>query len=426
MKTNFDFSRRQLLQAAGVSALPWMTPLADALAINADTKAGAKSQRRPKSLIVVWLQGGASQIDTFDPHPGKKISYGAKAIPTSVKGLQYADALPQTAEMARHFSTIRSTVSKEGDHARAIYNIKSGYRPVPGLVHPAIGSVLCHQLPNSQLDIPAHVSIFPGQFPSRGGFLGPSFDAFKMGDPQGPVPGVKARVDDKRQQERLAALNMLESNFAKGRIKDLDTTRTLHQTNTSRALDMMSSEQLDAFDISEVPAATKKKFGDSPFGRGCLAAIQLVEAGVRCIEVTLNGWDSHANNKESQRKRVDTLDPALASLFGELIERELYDDTIVLCASEFGRTPKMNAVEGRDHWPHGFSTLLGGGGLVGGQVIGGTDPEGEKKKPSDPVNVEDIHATIYEALHVDIAHEFMTPIGRPIAISEGYPLEALL
>ncbi len=424
MKTEnqLQFTRRNLLRTAGLSALPWLTPLADTLALNT----GGKKKKVPKALIVVWLQGGASQIDTFDPHPGKKIAYGTKAIKTSVKGLQFSEGMAQTAEFAHEFSTIRSVTSKEGDHSRATYNIKSGYRPIPGLVHPAIGSIIAHQLPNSKLEIPAHISILANQFPGRGGFLGPSFDAFKLGDPQQPVPGMKSRVSEDRQARRLNSFSVVENSFAKGRLSDLDTKRTLHKANTDRALKMMSSDQLSAFELADVPKAEKIAFGDNQFGRACLAAVRLAEVGVRCVEVTLSGWDTHANNSEGQRTQVDLLDPALASLFRELIARDLYDETIVLCASEFGRTPKMNPVEGRDHWPHGFSVLLGGGDFVRGQVIGATDPEGEKKKPVNPVGVEDIHATIYTALGIEIEHKFMTPINRPVAISEGYPIEELL
>ncbi|MDG2123656.1 MAG: DUF1501 domain-containing protein, partial [Verrucomicrobiales bacterium] len=167
-------------------------------------------------------------------------------------------------------------------------------------------------------------------------------------------------------------------------------------------------------------------FGDSAFGRGCLAAARLVEVGVRCVEVTLGGWDTHLNNHELQGGKIDVLDPALAALITTLKARDLLDSTVVVCGSEFGRTPKLNPLEGRDHWPHGFSVAMAGGGIRGGQVIGATDPEGERKAPENPVSVADLHATVFEALDVDPETELMTPVGRPISLSEGYVVEELL
>lgn len=417
------FSRRSLFRAAALGGLSWMTPLANQLSF-----ASENGKSRPKSLIVIWLEGGASQLDTFDPHPGKSIAYGAMAIPTAVKGLQFGEGLERTAALARDFSVLRSVTSQEGDHTRAFYNAKTGFRPFPGLVHPAIGAVLCHEMPPGFVssDLPRHVSILPGNTPARGGYLGAEFDAFQMGDPQQPVPDVTERVTGDRAARRISSLSVLEQSFAAGRRPDLSGERTLHQSNTDRARRLMSSEQLASFDISHAPQAERESFGDHAFGRGCLAAIQLIEAGVRCVEVTLNGWDSHVNNRENQRSRVDILDPALASLISGLKSRELYQNTIVLVATEFGRTPLQNVAEGRDHWPHGFSVLIGGGGLTGGQVVGQTDPAGEKINPSAGVRVEDIHATILTAFGVDYTYELMTPIGRPLAISDGKPIPELL
>ncbi|MEM9018040.1 MAG: DUF1501 domain-containing protein, partial [Verrucomicrobiota bacterium] len=376
-------------------------------------------------------QGGISQLETFDPHPDSPISFGSKSIPTSISGIQFGVGLERTAELAEDFSVLRSVVSEEGDHARAIYNTKTGYRPFPGIVHPSIGAILCHELPNPisnglEIDIPAHVSIVPAAFPARGGYLGAEFDAFQIGDPVNPVPDIRSLVPDKREQRRLAGLDLLENSFAKGRLPDLEGARTLHQTSMQKALSMMSSEQLAAFDIKERPKAERDAFGDTAFGRGCLAAIGLVEAGVRCVEVTLNGWDTHVNNHEGQRSQNAILDPAFSATLRVLKERDLFDDTIVLLATEFGRTPKLNLTEGRDHWPHAFSMAIGGGGLRGGLAVGETDPSGEKSGPGRRILVEDIHATILHRLGVIYESEITTPIGRPIALSEGRLIRELL
>ncbi len=188
---------------------------------------------------------------------------------------------------------------------------------------------------------------------------------------------------------------------------------------------MMSSEQLRAFDVSNEPLALRRSYGDTPFGRGCLAARRLIEVGVRCVEVTLDGWDAHVNNHAIHRERLAVLDPALSALLRDLRERGLLERTLVVVAGEFGRTPTINPVGGRDHWPTGFSVALAGGGVRGGRVIGETDPDG-KDNPTNPVTVGDLHATILTAVGIDPKKVNQTPIGRTVRFSEGEPIAELL
>ena len=415
-------TRRALMKGAGAAGLTWLTPLADLLAVEAET---APKGKPAKSVILLWLGGGASQLDTFDPHPESKIGGGVKAIDTAIKGVSFASGLEQTASVMKDVSLIRSMVSKEGDHERAIYNIKTGYRPVPALTHPAIGAIVCHELPDAKIEIPTHVSILANRWPARGGFFGAEFDAFQMGDPARPVPDVKPRAGTEGMDRRLADLQVVERAFARGRRPDLDQGKTAHQLTMQKARRMMSSDQMKAFDVSQVPAADRDAYGDTAFGRGCLAAVRLIEAGVRCVEVTLDGWDTHAKNFDGQAKQVKILDAAYASLIRDLKKRGLLEHTVVLCGGEFGRSPKINLVEGRDHWPKGFSMLVAGGGFAGGRVIGQTDPEGAKEEPADPIRVEDLHATVQHLLGIDSSKEIQTSIGRPIALSEGKVIEAL-
>ncbi|NBV25317.1 MAG: DUF1501 domain-containing protein [Proteobacteria bacterium] len=424
MKSNLSYpcggadhlSRRTLLKAAGVGGLAWLTPLADLLAFNAEEAPKGKPAR---SVILLWLAGGPSQLETFDPHPGTGIAAGTGAIKTALKGVQFAPGLEETAGVMGDVSLIRSMVSKEGDHERAIYNIKTGYRPNPTLVHPSIGAIVCHELPDAKVEIPTHISILPNQWPARGGFFGARYDAFQVDDPMKPVPDVATKIAPARQEQRLESLAVVERAFASGRRPDLDEHKTLHQATIARARRMMTSDQLKAFDVSQATASERAAYGDTAFGRGCLAAVRLIEAGVRCVEVTLNGWDTHANNHEGQAKQVKILDPAFAALIRDLKRRKLLEHTVVLCGGEFGRTPKVNPVGGRDHWPQGFSMLVAGGGFAGGRVIGSTDPTGTKEEPDKPVRVEDLHATVQAQLGVDSAKEIITPVGRPIALSEG-------
>ncbi|QDV41191.1 hypothetical protein Enr13x_10290 [Stieleria neptunia] len=420
-------SRRTLLGAGAGGAM--LSTIAHQLAW-ADA-VGVTETSRPKNVILLWLEGGPSQLETFDPHPGSAIGGEVKAIPTSVPDLQIADTLPRVAEKMHLGSLIRSVTSKEGDHQRAIYNIKSGYRPDPTLVHPSIGSILCHEFPE-QLDIPRHISILPQNAPARGGYLGPVYDAFKIGDPQNPVPDLKSPIAEDRFDRRMKDLQWLEDRFRRQRLRDLDQNRTLHQSSTDAALRMMSSEQVSAFDVSSESKETLERFGQTPFGRGCLAATRLIGAGVRCVEVTLGGWDSHITNHSLQSARCEILDAALAALLDRLVEQDLLETTLVVCGGEFGRTPQINPAEGRDHWPHGFSTFLAGCGIRKGGVYGETaaDPKLDPDKPladvARPITIGDLHATILSTLGVPYHEERQTPIGRPLKISEGEPVGAVL
>lgn len=418
-----QMTRRNWMGAsAGVLSATWMTQLAERLA-----QASEKSAR-PKSLLMIWLQGGPSQLETFDPHAGTLIGGEVKAISTSIPKIEIADTMPATAEQMNLVTLVRSVVSKEGDHERATSHLKTGWRPEPTVVHPAIGAVLCHPAVNSE--IPRHISIVPTQWPARGGFLGQNFDAFQVGDPLEKIPNLTARVSEQQMQARVdTLLETLENEFQRGRLANLDRDRTIHRTATKQALTMMTSEQLSAFDVKAEGESLLKKFGDSAFGRGCLAAIRLLATGVRCVEVELTGWDTHINNHQLQSSRAAVLDQALAATLAELKLRDMLDDTIVFCGGEFGRTPKINPASGRDHWPHGFSVLLAGGSFRRGYVHGSTDDKVTNGDPldfvEDKVTVPDLHATLLRALGVDYRQEMVTPIGRPMRWSDGQHIQQL-
>ena len=420
-------SRRTLLGAGAGGAM--LSTIANQLAWADAT--GVTDPSKPKNVILLWLEGGPSQLETFDPHPGTKYGGDVKAISTSTPDLMIADTLPQVAERMHLGSLVRSVTSKEGDHQRAIYNMKTGYRPDPTLVHPSIGSILCHEFPES-LDIPRHISITPQNFPARGGYFGPVYDAFKIGDPKNPVPDLDSPVTEGRFDRRIESLRWLEKRFRQGRLRDLDKNRTLHTASTDQALRMMSSEQVDAFDVSNESKSTLEKFGDTPFGRGCLAATRLIRSGVRCVEITLGGWDSHVTNHSLQTGRCEILDPALAALLDRLVEEEMLENTLVVCGGEFGRTPTINPAEGRDHWPHGFSVFLAGCGVRKGGVYGATaatpklDPDKPLQDVGNPITIGDLHATILSTLGVEYDREEQTPVGRPLRLSEGEPVKDLL
>jgi hypothetical protein len=411
-------TRRDWLKISTAFGVSCLIPGLDLRAAN------ERGPERAKSLITLWMNGGPSQLDSWDPHPGTIIGGDVRGITTSVPGLEIAHTLPMMADRMHKLNVIRSLVSKEGDHERGSYFVKTGFRPETTITHPALGAIISKELPAPGIDIPHHIAILSNQYPPRGGYLGDQYDAFKITSPGSNLTNMKARVQDKRMDQRMQNLDLLTQSFKHGRDSAVD--HSLHYDTLLRAHRMMSSPQLKAFDLSEESLTTQAKYGATEFGKGCLIARRLISAGVRSVEVTLTGFDSHTNNFEIQKARSTELDPAFAALVKELEEQDLFDSTIILCIGEFGRTPKINPLGGRDHWPSGFSAVIGGGGLAAGQVIGETDPTGENSTPTDPHTVQDLYATILKQMGIDHEAMQMTPIGRPIPYTEGKPIARLL
>lgn len=419
-----SWTRRVALRALSCSMAGltgrWLTPLARVLA---DETADMTRSRPARSLILLWLAGGPSQLETFDPHPGSDIAAGSGAIDTAVKGIQIGPDLPQLAAEMESLALVRSLVSNEGDHQRADYLAHTGHALEPSTDYPSLGAICCHELPVEGVEIPRHISILTPPWPVRGGFLGPAFDAFQTLDPAQRVPDVNAAVAEARFARRLTSLDVVEKGFGDRAARR--RAQRAQQETLRAARRMMSSEQLAALDVTSEPAAVLKEYGDTPFGRSCLAARRLVGAGVRCVQVTLGGWDTHTNNHGAHQELNRVLDPAFAALVRDLRRQEMLADTLVVCLGEFGRTPRLNALEGRDHWSHGFSAALAGGGLRRGMAIGATDPQGGKAVER-PISLADLHATLLSALGIDPRRELISPAERPIKLSDGTPVAELL
>jgi hypothetical protein len=369
---------------------------------------------RANACIVLWLNGGPSHIDTFDPKPGRPSGGPFKAIKTRAPGVMLSEHLPRLAERFNEIALVRSMASKEGNHGRAQYYVHTGYAPNPTVIHPSLGSWTSARRGDARADLPAFVSIGGPSFGA--GFLGSQNGPFVLQKAGVPPADVSASpgVDRARFERRLAALDTMEEGFARATADGkVDGRREVY----AKAVRLMETPKLDAFDVSTESDATLRAYGDTDFGRGCLTARRLVERGVKFVEVVLDGWDTHQNNFDRTKGLMATLDPAFAALLGDLAVRGRLGSTLVACMGEFGRTPRINANDGRDHWPQAWSAALAGGGIRGGVVRGATDEDGEKVITA-PTSVPDLLATMATLLGIDPAHTEMSPAGRPISVTE--------
>lgn len=377
---------------------------------------------RAEHCIVLFMNGGASQIDTFDPKPGTKNGGPFAAVPTSVEGVQVSEHLPHVAEQAHHLSIIRSMISREGNHERARYLLHTGYAPGGAVRHPTLGSITSYYLDDSQSDLPSCVNVNAPTY--SGGFLGATHDPFVVNNPMRPVEDLSypAQMDTHRFRERLKMLRTIEKDFI---AKRTGRSTEAHEAIYKKADQLINSPKVDAFQLNDEPIAIREAYGMNKFGQGCLMARRLVEAGVKFVEVSLDGWDTHQNNFERTKELLSMVDPAFAMLLRDLFERNLLDKTIVLWLGEFGRTPKINNNDGRDHHTKGWSAVIAGGGTRGGQVVGGTSEDGTEVV-SGALGVPDLFASLCFALGIDADEENYSRSGRPIrVVNDGSVIEEL-
>jgi hypothetical protein len=379
----------------------------------AATTAAAKAPKA-KACIVLWMNGGPSHIDTFDPKPGATTAR-FKSIKTRSPNIELCEHLPLLAEQADKLTVIRSMSSKEGNHDRARYYVHTGYSPNPTIQHPSLGGWVAEEVGLKGADLPNFVSIGG---PSIGaGFLGKEYSPFIVQNASVPPSNVGYfhDVDDTRFKARQALLGDLEDKFyAANGDKQVEGRRAVYD----QSVRMMHTPKLAAFDVSKETDATRAMYGDSDFGRGCLVARRLVEAGVRVVEVVLDGWDTHQDNFNRTQKLMGMLDPAFSGLLKDLSQRHLLGSTIVACMGEFGRTPNINANDGRDHYPQVWSAALAGGGIRGGLAYGKTDPTGAKIVEK-MTSVPNLMATLTTQLGLNPDKSVTSPIGRPISITDS-------
>jgi hypothetical protein len=314
----------------------------------------------------------------------------------------------------------------EGAHGRAKYNLHTGYREgVGGLIYPSLGSIVSKEIGNQESALPNYVSIGNRSFGS--GFLGAHYQPLVVTDPTRGVENLRAGVASGQFDNRLNLLEELEQGFNHTHHSSLNAA---HHTTVQRAVTLMRDQGIKAFDIANEPAASRAAYGSSKFGEGCLMARRLIESGVSFAEVTLGGWDTHQNNFERVRQLSSQVDPAMSALTRDLKDRGLLDSTLIIWMGEFGRTPRINsrgALPGRDHYPKAWSSVMIGGGIRGGQVIGKTDADAGTVTER-PVNTLDFMATVCRILGIDHDKQNQANNGRPIRIVDrgANPISQLL
>jgi uncharacterized protein (DUF1501 family) len=386
---------------------------------------------KAQSLIYIFLAGGLSHIDSFDPKPNGPIEYrGELGTCKTSTGEYFGGQLPKLASMAGDLSVIRSMTHGEAAHERGIHNMLTGYKPSPAIAYPSFGAVVSHEL-GPRNDLPPYIAIPNVGGPDYGtGYLSSAFGPFSVGgEPHNKNFQVRdlnlpGGVTPERMEGRKSLLSAVDSHFASLESSDaLDAMDAYYQ----RAYSLISSQNArEAFDIHAESDEMKDRYGKNNFGQRLLLARRLVEAGARFVTVQDGGWDTHNKIKDALSGKLPYVDKGVAGLLADLKERGLLENTMVVLATEFGRTVKINDDGGRDHWPKAFSVMMAGGGVKGGIIHGETDERGSEPV-LDPVSPADFAATMYTQLGIDPMKELMSAGDRPIElVRDGAPVTQLV
>jgi len=423
--TRRDFVRAGALTFLGAN-LSDLLRLESAQAFAATTPAQiAKAQ----AVILLWLEGGISHVDTWD----LKSSSGFKPISTNVPGIQISEILPQVSQHMDKLSIIRSMKTFERNHPQGTIETLTGHRPNPALKTPSLGSIVSKERgarnnmpPFIAVPQPTEHDFFNYQPAYQAAFIGSEYDAMILPDPSKPdftVPDLSLPksitaeiIDDRRSMRKIV------DQFYRGKVEAAEFAKM--DAFEAQAVKMLLSPQVrEAFDIAKESDQTRDRYGRHRVGQSVLMARRLVEAGCRFVTAagyTHGQWDTHDNIEKTLRETLcPLLDQSLSALMEDLKQRGLYESTIVLVTGEFGRTPVINPKLGRDHWPEAWSIVLGGGGIAGGRIVGATDDRGAAVTEK-PVSTGDLYATIYKAMGIDWTKTYMSPIARPVYIANGF------
>ncbi len=417
MRTNStdEVSRRQFLidnarRLLGVSVAPM---LGSSLATSAHAKEGSKNANPARSVIFLNMDGGMSHVDTFDIKSGNK---KVNSIESSIKGFKVANYLPQTAKVLNECTVINSMTSKVGAHPQGQYLLHKNYTPLGTIIHPSLGAWVTREAGRVNEELPGYVAVNTPAGHTGGGWMGANYSAALVGKPEEGLKNVDRyhSVSEKDFNDRLKIADALNAkfhqNYATPEVKG-------YAGLFDEAVKVMNSEDLEAFKISKESSQMRSAYGMTDFGQGCLLARRLVEVGVRYIEVTLGGWDTHYDNFTGVEARCKELDQAYAQLINDLKSKGLLESTMVVLASEFGRGPVQPQYnDGRSHHASSFTSIIAGGGVNKGMVYGQTSKDA-MKVASDPVTIYDLNSTIAYGLGLDAHKVVYSPGKRPFRIA---------
>jgi hypothetical protein len=400
--------------AAGAVGLSWR----DMLIARAD-----ELRMKGKSMILLWMDGGPSQFETFNPKIGSDNQGPAKAIATKLPGVEFAEFWPKTAQVADKIALIRSMESNEADHFRAIKLVRTGYPINPTIAYPTWGAVVARERWDPDYDLPAFVRVGKPRIKTRdvnAGVLGAKYDSFKVDEP-GKIPdNLLPTVENEVLRRRLALADELDAEFARAAADVVTEKKDIYERTTRFVL----SPRISVFDLAGEPDKLRDAYGRNSFGQGCLLARRLVEAGVSFVEVFSTGdrndqgWDTHKTGFADTPHLCEQSDAGYATLLADLAGRGMLENTLVVWMGEFGRTPKIKPDGGRDHYSKGWIAGLSGGGIKVGQVIGATDKDGVKVTDR-PVGVQDLFVTFCHVLGMDPHSEYTTRFNQPLKLVKG-------
>jgi hypothetical protein len=414
------------LAASAALTAPVATSFTRALAAN--TKEMKKGQ---KACIMLFMNAGPPTIDIWDLKPGAPTGGPFKEIDTTASGVKISEHMPMMAKQMHNAAILRSMSTREADHNRGRYYMHTGYVPNPSVEHPSYGSVVAKECGNPEVDIPPFVSIGNGAFGP--GFLGASYAPFVV-DSNGDVRNLRMDMQPERLKQRLGMLSQIEGGFAASSRGDAPVE---HKKVIDRTVALMTSDQMKAFKIDDESAEIKERYGatvaagaapaqgmmrrNTTFGRSCLIARRLVERGVPFVEVEMGGWDLHANTHDTLKNNLlPTLDQGMSALIEDLAQRGMLENTSVIWMGDFGRTPRINARAGRDHWARCWSTIVAGGGTKGGQAVGATNEDGTAVADNcDPIKSEDMMASVLKGLGISLETTYTSKNNRPMKIANS-------
>ena len=417
-----DFVSRMAKTCLGVTAAPLLVEQKAQAIFDGASK--LRQVPTARNVIYLYMSGGMTHLDTFNAQPGTDEAGPVKHIKTSADGVLLSEYLPETAKHMHHVAIVNSLASTQGAHAQGNYFMHTSYTLRSTIKHPSMGAWMTKFQGRSNPSLPASVVITNDSKHPGPGFFEAAMSPLSISNPATGLQNVHrlAHLTENDFDYRVNLAQKLDNQFrAQYDYADLRAYGDIYKD----AVKIMKSDDLVAFDLNKEPDEMHKLYGSGTFSQGCLLARRLVEHGIRFVEVSLGGWDTHNDNFVRVPEQCATLDKALAALLGDLSSRGMLDDTLVVLTTEFGRTPKINQNEGRDHYPKAFSSILAGGGIRGGQIYGKTD-KGGHEVVENKVSIPDFNATIAYALGLPLDQVIFSPSKRPFTVADkGQPITQL-